>query len=152
MSPESFLLLNLALAFYGVGAIWAHEVDIFRTWKLLDPETFRRVQGTHFRKLPFWVFAPVILTFAGSIMLLWYHPAGTPRWIPWVSFASQLASHVLTATLWGPWQAKLSRDPAGAASTYLARILSTHWLRTLLINAYGFLLLGWSIRVLASAR
>jgi hypothetical protein len=31
-----FLLLNLALAFYNVGTIWAHEIDIFRSWKLLE--------------------------------------------------------------------------------------------------------------------
>jgi hypothetical protein len=38
MRPQmTFLLANLALAFYNVGTIWAHEIDIFRTWKLLDP-------------------------------------------------------------------------------------------------------------------
>ena len=52
MTPKVFLLLNLALAFYGVGAIWAHEVDIFRSWKLVDAATFHRVQAAHWRKLP----------------------------------------------------------------------------------------------------
>jgi len=50
---------------------------------------------------------------------------------------------------WGPWQAKLSRDPLGPASPYLARILSTHWMRTALTNAYGFTLLVWAIESLA---
>jgi hypothetical protein len=45
MNPATFLLLNLALAFYNVGTIWAHEVDIFRTWKLVDPDAFPRVQA-----------------------------------------------------------------------------------------------------------
>ena len=51
MNPGRFLLLNLALAFYHVGTIWAHEVDIFRSWRLLDADTFRRVKrctGTSF--------------------------------------------------------------------------------------------------------
>ena len=33
MNTTTFLVLNLALAFYNVGTIWAHEVDIFRSWK-----------------------------------------------------------------------------------------------------------------------
>lgn len=152
MNSQAFLLANLALAFYGVGAIWAHEVDIFRSWKLLDAATFPRVQRVHWRKLPYWIFAPVALTFAGSIALLWIRPPGTPPWIPWAAFASQFVSHSLTASLWGPWQARLSRDPAGPASIYLARILGTHWIRTLLINIYAFLLLGWAIAVQAPAR
>lgn len=149
MSANEFLLINLALAFYGVGAIWAHEVDIFRSWKLLDPETFRRVQTVHWRKLPYWVFAPVILTFIGSIALLWYHPARSPLWMVWAPFACQLLTHLLTATLWGPWQAKLSQDQRGSASLYLAKILATHWIRTLLVNLYGLILLAWAIHVLA---
>ena len=53
MTPTVFLLLNLVLAFYNVGTIWAHEVDIFRTWKLINPEDFPKVQTAHWRKLPY---------------------------------------------------------------------------------------------------
>jgi hypothetical protein len=148
MNGNRFLLLNLALAFYNVGTIWAHEVDIFRSWKLLDPETFRRVQTVHWRKLPWWVFAPVGLALIGSIALIWYHPPASPGWAIWGSLACQLTSHFLTAAFWGPWQAKLSRDPLGAASSYLSKFLSTHWMRTLLINAYGLILLAWAIDTL----
>ena len=42
MDPETYLLLNLALAFYNVGTVWAHEVDIFRFahGSLLIPSPF----------------------------------------------------------------------------------------------------------------
>ena len=149
MRPQTFLLLNLALAFYNVGTIWAHEVDIFRTWRLVHREDFHQVQAAHWRKLPYWVFIPVGLSLLGAIALIWYHPAGSPAWLIWLALATQLASHVLTAVMWGPWQAKLSKDPLGNESPYLAKILSTHWLRTLLINAYGLLLLALAIMVLA---
>jgi hypothetical protein len=148
MTANVFLLINVALAFYGVGAIWAHEIDIFRSWTLLDPATFHRVQSVHWRKLPYWIFAPVALTMMGSIALIWYHPAGSPGWAIWGGLACQLAPHVLTAAFWGPWQAKLSQDARGASSPYLAKILRTHWIRTLLINAYGLVLLLWAVRVL----
>ena len=32
IDPALLLVLNLALAFYNVGTIWAHEIDIFRSW------------------------------------------------------------------------------------------------------------------------
>ena len=149
MNPRIFLLLNLALAFYNIGTIWAHEVDIFRAWRLLDAASFPGVQSLHWRKLPYWVFAPVALSLMGATALVWYRPTPSPPWVPYGALAAQLASHLLTAIFWGPWQAKLSRDPRAGASPWLARILATHWLRTLLINLYGALLLVWAVRVLA---
>lgn len=72
--------MNLVLAFYNVGTIWAHEVDIFRTWKLLDSKTFAAVQSVHWKKLPYWVFIPVGLSLIGAVALLWYHPSKIPVW------------------------------------------------------------------------
>jgi hypothetical protein len=144
MHPQViFLLANLALAFYNVGIIWAHEIDIFRTWKFLDLKTFRAVQTAHWRKLPYWVFAPVGLSLVGSIVLVWYHPAGSPPWAIWGNLVCQLLSHVLTATLWGRWQAALSADPLGAQGPFLEKILRSHWIRTILINAYALILFAW---------
>jgi hypothetical protein len=147
MNPAVFLLLNLALAFYNLGTIWAHEVDIFRSWKLVPQDAFRRIQAAYWRKLPYWVLLPVGVGFAGSIALIWYRPAGSPVWAVPCALFFQIASHVLTAILWGPWQARLSKDPLGPASPYLTRIVSTHWIRTLLISAYGFTILVWTITV-----
>lgn len=71
-------LLNLALSFYLGGAIWAIEVDIFRSWKLVNATDFPKVQLAHWHKLPYWVFTPLALALAGSVTLIWYHPAGSP--------------------------------------------------------------------------
>ena len=148
MTKQVFLLLNLVLAFYNVGTIWAMEVDIFRSWRLLDPKTFKLVQTLHWKKLPYWIFIPVILAFIGSIILFWYHPENIPMWEIWTVFLTQFISHILTAIFWGQWQAKLSKDESGGASPYLEKILRTHWIRTCLINAYGFMLLFISIQVI----
>ena len=149
MNPNDFLLFNLALAFYGVGAIWAHEVDIFRTWTLLDPATFRTVQTAHWRRLPYWIFIPVGLSFLGSISLIWVHPSGSPAWAIWGGLSCLTLSHLLTGILWGPWQAKLSKDERGAASPYLVKIVSTHWIRTVLITVYAVILLVWALLVMS---
>jgi hypothetical protein len=143
-----FLLANLALAFYLVGAVWAIEVDIFRSWKLVNPSDFPVVQGVHWRKLPFWIFGPLALAVSGSIALVWYHPVGSPDWAIWGNLACQLASLSLTGLFWGRWQAKLSKDSAGSKSPYLTKILRTHWIRTALINAYAFIILVWAMLVL----
>ena len=102
----------------------------------------------HWRKLPYWIFAPVGLALAGSFVLVWYHPVGSPTWGFWGCLGCQLASLVLTAIWWGRWQAALSRDERGPDSPYLARILATHWIRTLLINANACVLLLWMIKQL----
>lgn len=142
-----FLLSNLAFAFYNAGTIWAHEVDIFRTWKLLNSDTFLRVQTVHWHKLAYWVFIPVGLSFIGSIVLIWYHPPGSPSWAIWGNIIIQLLSHVLTATMWGPWQAKLSHDKLGSSSPYLSKILRTHWIRTVLINGCAIVQFAWLIEI-----
>lgn len=140
MTREIFLLLNLALAFYNTGTIWAHEIDIFRTWKLVDPHAFHRIQQVHWRKIPYWVFVPVGLSFAGSVALFWYHPLKIATGEIILAFGTQFLSHVLTGIFWGPWQAKLSQDPAGSKSIYLHKILKSHWVRTSLITLYSVIL------------
>ena len=149
MTRETFLLINLALAFYNAGTVWAHEVDIFRTWKLLDTKAFAAVQSVHWKKLPYWVFIPVGLSFVGSIALLWYHPDKNHVWEVWLAFGFQFLSHSLTAAFWGRWQAKLSKDNLGGASPYLGLILKTHWIRTALINAYALMLLYMTFQALS---
>lgn len=148
MTKEIFLVLNLVLAFYNVGTIWAHEIDIFRTWKYLDSKTFKTVQEVHWKKLPYWVFIPVSLSFLGSLILFWYHPQKIHLWEISLSFSFLVLSNFLTAIFWRRWQANLSKDELGGSSPWLKKILQTHWIRTLLINAYATLLLHMTIQIL----
>lgn len=147
MGERIFLLVNLALGFYNVGTIWAHEVDIFRGWQLVDAKDFLSIQDRHWHKLPYWVFIPVGLGLAGAIALVWIHPANSPPWAIFWTPASQLISLLLTGAFWGRWQAKLAKDPKGSGSPYLAKILQTHWIRTFLITSNGLGLLLWAIFV-----
>jgi ABC-type uncharacterized transport system permease subunit len=70
-------------------------------------------------------------------------------WAIWANLICQVLALVLTAVLWGQWQAKLSKDPLGSRSQYLTKIIGTHWIRTLLINAHAFILLAWALQVIA---
>ena len=40
---------------------------------------------------------------------------------------------------------KAAKDARGAESQYLAKILRTHWVRTLLINGYAAVFLVWAV-------
>jgi hypothetical protein len=148
LDAKVFLLLNLAIAFYNAGTIWAHEIDIFRSWKLLDPRTFHAVQRVHWRKLRYWVLTPVGFSLLGSIVLIWYRPSASPLWGIAGAVLCQGLSIVLTAGYWGRWQARLAEDPAGPDSPYLAKILNTHWVRTLLVSSNALILLFWALMVL----
>jgi len=148
VTPSIVLLIALALGFYNVGTIWAMEVDIFRSWRLVGEPAFHDVQTTHWRKLPYWIFAPLGAALLLSIVLVFYHPAASPAWAIWGNLGCQALSHALTGLTWGRWQAALSRDPLGPRSPYLARILRTHWVRTALITGYGVILLIWAAVVL----
>jgi hypothetical protein len=150
-SSKILLLANVALSFYLAGTIWAHEVDIFRSWKLIDSNDFPTVQRVHWRKLPYWIFTPLGLALIGSIGLIWYHSAGSPGWAIFGNLGCQVASLFLTVIFWGRWQGQLSKDSAGPNSIYLARILNTHWVRTVLVNTYAFIMLAWAIKVFALA-
>jgi hypothetical protein len=147
MAKATLLVLNLALACYNAGTIWAHELDIFRSWRLVDAAAFHRIQRAHWQMLPYWVFAPVGLGLCGGIALVLQHPAGSPAWGIWGGLGSQVASLLLTMGFWGRWQAALSRDERGPKSPHLARILATHWIRTLLVNANAVVLLLWTLEL-----
>jgi hypothetical protein len=100
MGTRTLAVINLCLAFYNVGTIWANEVDIFRSWKLLNNVTFHKVHAVHWHKIPFWIFIPYGLFFALSILLIWYHPASSPTWAIWGNFACFVLAIALTATFW----------------------------------------------------
>ena len=91
--------------------------------------------------------------YAGGAVPQWRHCAGSisPRQLTGVDHvrqrACQILAIVLTAILWSQWQAKLSKDPLGSRSPYLNKILATHWIRTLFINAHAFILLAWALQV-----
>jgi hypothetical protein len=149
VTPLTFLILNLAVGFYNVGTVWANEIDIFRSWKLLDQKDFERVRQAHWKKLPYWVLFPWGLAIAGSTALIWYHPAGSPAWAIYGGSGCLWLSLILTIFMWGQWQKKLTHDPLGSESPYLAKIIQTHWIRTLLMSTYAIIVLVWTIQILA---
>jgi hypothetical protein len=144
-----FLLGNLALAWLIAGFVWAHQIEIFRAWRFLDEKSFRAVHDAHWRTLPVWV-VPIVLSAAGSVALIGYHPAGSPAWAIRAGVACQAVTQALTVLFWGRWQANLRTDADGPRSVALARLVRTHWVRAVLVTAYAGILVAWMVMVRAS--
>ena len=97
----------------------------------------------------YWIFTPLGFALKGFECSHLVPPARLPELGNLGELTCQLTSHLLTAIYWGRWQAELAKDDRGPASPCLAKILSTQWIRTLLINAYGLIFLAWAIHALA---
>lgn len=142
-----FLEVLLGIAWYNVAAIWLMEVEIFRSWQLMDKASFQRVRAAHWRKLPGLVFVPLGITFVGVVLLIWFHPIGTPGWMIWTGLGLQLAAWVLTAMFWGRWQARITYEDIEPSDPLVSRLINTHWVRTLLVTLYGILLFWMTVEV-----
>src|SRR5215469_2505889 len=95
---------------------WGLEVDLFRSWRLIDLKDFHTIQSVHWHRLPYWVFVPPGLALVGPIVLIWFHPNLSPSRPIWGNLGCQLASPTPTAIWWGPWRAKLSQYVPGPDS------------------------------------
>ena len=149
--PTLFLLGNLVLASVIAGFVWAHQIEIFRAWRLLDQKSFHAVHDAHWRTLPVWI-VPIVLSTAGSLALIFYHPTGSPVWAIGAGIACQALVQTLTVLFWGRWQANLRTDPAGPKSAALARLVRTHWVRAALVTAYAGILVAWMVIVVRGSR
>lgn len=147
MNSYTFLILNLVLAFYNIGIIWTMELDVFRSWRTLDENSFYSARGTHWKWLPYFVFIPVGLALIGSIGLLWFHPNNSPLWMIWSSFSCQVLAHILTFLFWGRWQAQIYFKKLKPTDPVIEKLIKTHWIRTALMTIFGFILLSWILKI-----
>jgi hypothetical protein len=135
MNSNVLLLVVLVLSFYGAGLIWSVQLIVFRSWQLLgNADELHKVQADYWRKLPWFVFAPVGILFILTIVLLRQPPPFTPEALVWASFWLQLLSHSMTVLMWARWERRIIVERHPPDSLLLARLVATHWIRTALIT------------------
>ncbi len=142
MNPSQCLLLaTCALSLYSVGNIWPVQVSSYRLWTHVGPREFRAYHLAWWHSIWGVILAPAVLVFVGALLMLWWPASGVPRWAPSLGFALQAALVVGTALWWGPLMARLE-DASGALAVERFRLLmATHWLRVMIVTAYGVLTL-----------
>jgi hypothetical protein len=134
------LLINFALGFYNVGAIWLTHSLIYPTWELVGAGEINAVRTEHWQRLPGVVFLPAGLALLGSLAMIWLRPEGVPRWAVWLGLALQVAAGAVTASWFAPLQARMSTREGGLALPVYHQLMDTHWIRVAIITAYAILM------------
>ena len=96
-------------------------------------------------------FAPVILMFLCSAVLLWIRPVGIAKWLLWLGVLLQVTVHTLTAFFWAPIQASMA-TPQGMSVLKYQQLMSTHWLRVSFFLAHAVLMIWMVTRSLSRER
>ncbi|MDB4940263.1 MAG: hypothetical protein JWO40_688 [Candidatus Doudnabacteria bacterium] len=138
--PNILFLLCGALSFYGIGLIWSMELITLRSWMVVDDtELFHKVRGVHWRVLPYLVFIPTGILVLCSTILLWVHPAKILFPLLLLAVLIQYMILVLTGSMWGRWERKISAEHQSSTSPLMKRLRETHWIRTALITLNGLI-------------
>jgi len=105
-----------------------HEIIFSEHGNWLMPEHFC-CTAHHWRKLPYWVFIPVDYPLQAQSLYFRYHPDKNCDLGSMGRFATHFSHTFLLLFPGRHGRARLSKDPLGARSPYLKKILRTHWIR-----------------------
>jgi hypothetical protein len=134
------LLVNLALSFYCVGAVWLVQVTCYPLWAYVGSAEFEAYHIFWWHSIWGVILGPAGLVFLGALAMLRWRPAAVSLRMVWLGVALQVALYALTAIWWGRWMAELVQVTGPVYGPLFHRLLVTHWLRVALITAYGLLM------------
>jgi hypothetical protein len=148
---EWILTIAFAASVYSVGTIWMTQMG-YRLWPYVAPGDFGAYHGAWWADIKPIVFPLASIAFFGCIAMIWWRPEGVKPGVLWFSIGSQVATYVLTAALWGRWQAQthFARLTDGSLDPMYARIMNTHWIRAALITVNGLAMFWMMIEHLSS--
>jgi hypothetical protein len=132
------LITTFAATFYGVGNIWMTQFG-WRLWTYVAPDDFGAYHNAWWAMIKPVIFPVAAIAFFGAIALIWWRPAGVTATPVWLNVGLQVLIYVLTAALWGRWQAQthFARLPGGGLDPLYVRSMSTHWIRATMITLSG---------------
>jgi len=139
------LLVNLALSFYMVGAIWLTQVSMYPLWAYVGPAEYHAYHVAWWHSIWGVIFVPGGLTTLCAFAMLRLRPPGVSAWMVWLGVALQLLIYGLTAVWWGRLMAELESVSGPVYGPMYHQLLVTHWGRVALVTAYGMLQLWMSI-------
>lgn len=131
------LLVTCALGLYGVGQVWLVQLSSYPLWTYVGEKEFSAYHMAWWHGIWGVILAPAILVSIGATLMLWWRPIGVPDWMPWTGFALQILLIAGTAAWWGPLMARLEAPGGGLMADRYALLMATHWIRVLIVTAYG---------------
>ncbi len=134
------LLITFAASFYSVGTIWMTQFG-WRLWTYVAPADFAAYHAAWWSMIKPVIFPVEAVAVSGSIAMIWWRPEGVDAMSVGINVALHLIVYALTAAFWGRWQAQThyARLPDGSLYPMYARVMSTHWIRGILVTANGLL-------------
>lgn len=131
------LLMTCALSIYGVGQVWLVQLSSYPLWAYVGAREFGAYHRAWWHGIWGVILAPAGLVTLGSILMLWWHEPSVPAWATWSGLALQIALVLGTALWWAPLMAQLEAPEGGLLKRRFRLLLATHWLRVLIVTAYG---------------
>ncbi len=137
-TSDIVLLFAAVFAFYRLGDIWTFQVVLFPLWAKVGREEFPAYHDAHFRRIFGVVFAPMALSAIGAVLLWFFPPQGTTRWLVGAGIALQA---ILFASLayWIPLQLRIQRE--GNTPALIRTLVAVHWTRVANITAFAGVIL-----------
>ena len=144
------LILTFAASFYSVGTIWMTQFG-WRLWPYVAPGDFAAYHEAWWAMIKPVIFPVAAVALLGSIALVWWRPEGVTATPVWLNLAFHVLMITLTVTFWGRLQGQthFARLADGSLDPTYVRVMSTHWIRGVLITANGLLALWMMIEHLS---
>jgi hypothetical protein len=146
------LLLNLAVSFYAVGAVWLVQLN-WLLWPYVGQATFDAYHIAWFYGI-WWAIFPVEgLVFLGVFAQIKWRPPRVPVWAVWLVLGVRLTYSAGTFFWWAPGQGNLHNAVLanGALDPHYQILLLSNWLRVALVTIAGLLELWMAARSFVSA-
>jgi hypothetical protein len=146
MTARWLLLATFALSLYSAGQVWLVQLSSYPLWAYVGRNEFSAYHRAWWRSIWGVVLGPAALVTLGSVLMLWRAVPEVPAWALWASVGLQACFVLGTAVWWGPLMARLEGADAGLDQRRYRLLMSTHWLRVLVVTAYA-VLLGWMMAI-----
>jgi len=128
MGPRWIFLIGFALVFYGTGASFIESFVNYPSWRFIGAGEFTAYHQFITPRVLIFLVAPLLLSTAFTVLMLWSRPDAIPAWAVWVAIAAQVIVWVSTATIQLPIQNQLSEH--GLSVELIERLIKTNfWLR-----------------------
>ena len=140
MNKYSWLLTFVTLlCAYNAGMVWLAQISGYPLWIHVGRGEFARFYAAWSSGAWSMIFAPLLLTLAGAILLLLLRPAGIPAWPLWNGLILQLALVLLTVFWWSPSASSIVTPEGSLNLAAYQQLMHSHWLRVAMATAYALL-------------
>lgn len=151
MNKNSWLLTLIALVgAYNAGVVWLAQISGYPLWTHVGQAEFSRFYAVWSSGAWSMMFAPLLLTLAGTVLLLVLRPPGIPAWALWTGLTLQVALTLLTVLWWSPSASSIVTSDGSLNPEGYLRLIHSHWLRVAMATAYAVLACWMLVRNLWS--